>query len=282
MAAALRGKVALVTGASRGIGRGIAVELGAAGATVYITGRSTSGGPATDNLPGTIDETAQQITEAGGQGIALRCDHTIDADVEAAFAQIGSRLDVLVNNVWGGYEAYDGRTVDAPFWEQPLARRWQGMFEAGVRAHLKASQLAAPLMIAQKRGLIVNISAGDTTGNKYLGWLPYDVAKSAVDRMAVGMAFELRPHNVAAISLYPGFTKTERVLEATGGEGGLETPHYTGRAVVALATDPNVMAKSGQAFMVGTLAREYGFTDTDGTQPEPFVLPAELLIDDHG
>jgi NAD(P)-dependent dehydrogenase (short-subunit alcohol dehydrogenase family) len=278
----LKDKITFVTGASRGVGRGIATELGAAGATVYVTGRSVSGKPTTDHLPGTVDETAHLVTQAGGQGIPLRCDHTLDTDVEAAFARVASDhgvLDVLVNNVWGGYEAFDGEAFGAPFWEQPLPDRWRGMFEAGVRAHFKASQLAAPLMVAHKRGLIANISAGDTTGSKYLGSLPYDVAKAAVDRMAVGMAFELREHNVAAVSLYPGFTRTERVFEETGGVGGSESPRYTGRSVVALATDPDLMTKSGGAYMVGALAQEYGFTDTDGTQPEPFVLPDEFLID---
>jgi len=147
--------VALVTGASRGAGRGIALELGEAGAIVYVTGRSVSGGPTTDNVPGTIDECAREITNRGGRGIAVRCDHTVDADVESLFARIRSdhgRLDILVNNVWGGYENSECRPLPlVPFWEQPL-EQWDRMFTAGVRAHLVASRLAVPLMLPQRRG----------------------------------------------------------------------------------------------------------------------------------
>src|SRR4051794_36230932 len=158
----LAGKVAVVTGASRGIGKGIALALGEAGATVYVSGRSDAGA-ATENLPGTIRETSEQVTQRGGQGIAVRCDHTIDAEVEALFARIAKepgRLDLLVNNVWGGYEQFDWARFAAPFWEQPL-RQWAGMFEAGVRAHLVASRLAVPLMIPNRSGLIVHTTAWD-------------------------------------------------------------------------------------------------------------------------
>lgn len=279
----LKGKIALVTGASRGVGRGIAVELGALGATVYVTGRSVDGSPTVDDLPGTVTETARLVDEAGGQGIGLRCDHTVDADVEAVFAQIErqhGRLDLLVNNVWGGYEGYtDDAAFDVPFHQQSLDKHWRGMAEAGLRAHFKASQLAIPLMVAQRSGLIINVSSGDTTGDKYRGNLVYDVIKTAVDRMVAGLAFELRPHDVAAVGLYPGFTRTERVLATTDQLEGTETPHYAGRAVAALATDPDVMQRTGKVYMVGLLAREYGFTDIDGTQPEPFILPDEFLIE---
>ncbi len=266
----LKGKVAVVTGASRGVGRGIAQELGEAGATVYVTGRSVRGGQTTDDLPGTIEETAELVGQAGGIGIAVRCDHTVDDQVEALFERVKgeqAHLDVLVNNVWGGYEKYGSAPFDAPFWEQPLWR-WHGMFDAGVRAHYTTSRLAAPLMIAQGRGLIVNISFGDR--QKYLSSLIYDVSKSAVDRLAMGMAHELREYNIAALSLYPGFTRTERVMAGyTGDLSVTESPRYTGRAVVALAADPDVLQKSGRAFPVGELAREYGFTDVDGRQPAP-------------
>ncbi len=270
----LTGRVVVVTGASRGVGRGIALELGTAGAIVYGTGRSTRGGPTTDQLAGTIDQTAAEVTERGGVGIAVRCDHTRDEDVTALFERVQQeqgRLDVLVNNVWGGYEQHDMQQFLAPFWEQPL-RYWPAMFESGVRAHYTASRGAARLMLPQQRGLIINISAGD--GQKYRGNLLYDVAKAAVDRMAVGMAHELRPHSIAALALYPGFVRTERVMAAHAAHpfdlAPTESPAYVGRAVVALAADPAIMQKSGQILTTGDLARAYGFTDSDGRQPPTF------------
>ena len=276
----LTGRIAVVTGSSRGVGRGIAQALGEAGATIYVTGRSTEGAPTTDGLPGTIEGTARLATEAGGHGIPVRCDHTDDADVEALFEQVKveqNRLDVLVNNVWGGYEQYDGGEWQMPFWELPL-KRWHGMFVAGVRAHYTASRFAAPLMVPHRRGLIVNISFGDQ--GKYLGHLLYDTSKTAIDRLAVGMARELRAHNVAAVALYPGFVRTERVLaaydaapEATIDLDGTESPLYIGRAIAALAADANVMGKSGRILATGALAQEYDFTDIDGTQPPPFEIP---------
>src|SRR5262249_46601242 len=249
----LRGKVAVVTGASRGVGKGIALALGDACATVYVTGRSEAGGT-TEGLPGTIRETAEAVTQRGGQGIAVRCDHTADAEVEALFARVKQeqgRLDLLVNNVWGGYEQQDWARFAAPFWEQPL-RHWSGMFESGVRAHLVATRLAAPLMLANRRGLIVHSTAWDR--DKYLGNLFYDLAKAAVNRMAFGMARELQPYQVAVVALAPGFVGTERVRAAFAGAGrvpeNLESPEYAGRAVVALAADADVIAKSGRVLTV--------------------------------
>lgn len=272
--AALRGKTALVTGASRGAGWGIAVSLGAAGATVFVTGRSARGAATTENMPGTVDDTADEVTRRGGNGIAIRCDHTNDDEVTALFARIKKeqgKLDVLVNNVWGGYEQHDFRSFLAPFWEQPK-RYWEAMFVAGVRAHLMASQLAAPLMIEQKHGLIVNTIAWDA--GKYLKSIYYDLSKTAISRMALGMAQELKPHNVAAVALAPGFMRTERVMAAHARHpfdlSGTESTEYLGRAVVALASDANIMQKSGQTLTVGDLAQEYGFTDVDGKQPPPF------------
>jgi len=235
----LRGRVAVVTGASRGVGKGIALALGEAGATVYVTGRSDAGGT-TEGLPGTVRETADAVTQRGGHGISVRCDHTADAEVEALFARVAQeqgRLDVLVNNVWGGYEQHDLARFVAPFWEQPL-RHWSGMFEAGVRAHLVATRLAVPLMLPHRRGLIVHTTAWDR--DKYLGNLFYDVAKAAVNRLAFGMARELEPHQVAVLALAPGFVGTER--------------------------------KSGRVLTVGQLATEYGFTDVDGQQWPPFPI----------
>ncbi len=270
----LRDKVALVTGASRGVGRGIAHELGVAGATVYVTGRSVSDDSTIEDLGGNIHSTAELVTEAGGTGIAVRCDHTIDSEVEAVFERIRiehGRLDILVNNVWGGYEDFNAANFAAPFWEQPLWR-WQLMFDAGVRAHYTASRLAAALMIPRKQGLIVNISSGDE--GKFRGQVLYDIAKAAVDRMAFGMALELRQHSIAAIVIYPGLTRTERVKQFASEDelASSESPRYAGRAVVALATDPDVMRRSGSTYKTGQLALEYGFTDVDGTQPPPFVF----------
>jgi NAD(P)-dependent dehydrogenase (short-subunit alcohol dehydrogenase family) len=198
--------------------------------------------------------------------------------VEALFARVTQeqgRLDLLVNNAWGGYEQHDWARFVAPFWEQPL-RHWSGMFEAGVRAHLVATRLAVPLMLSNHRGLIVHTTAWDR--DRYLGNLFYDVAKAAVNRLAFGMARELHPHHVAVVALAPGFVRTERVLAAFAAAGrvpeNLESPEYAGRAVVALAADANVMARSGRVLTVGELAAEYGFTDVDGRQWSPFRIEA--------
>jgi NAD(P)-dependent dehydrogenase (short-subunit alcohol dehydrogenase family) len=273
----LRSGVAVVTGASRGAGRAIAAVLGETGATVYVTGRSTRGGTTTENLAGTIEATAEEVTARGGTGIPVRCDHTVDREVEALFRRVREEqghLDLLVNNAWGGYEQHEGEGFTAPFWEQPL-RHWDGMFTAGVRAHLVAGRFAAPLMLLQRRGLIISTVAW--AFGEYLGNLYYDAAKAAIVRMAFGMAHELRPHGVAAAAVAPGFMRTERVMAAHAAQpfdlSVTESPEYLGRAVASLAADPDVMAKSGQMLTAGDLAREYGFSDVDGRQPEPFRLP---------
>lgn len=273
----LTGKVALVTGASRGVGKGVALGLGEAGATVYVTGRTVREGAAAVALPGTVQQTADQVTQQGGQGIAIRCDHTNDDEVQAVFERITreqGRLDVLVNNVWGGYEFYHDGTEfwnEKGFWTAPISR-WDKSFQAGVRAHYVASVLAAPLMIAQGSGLIVNISffaaQRDDRG------VAYAAAKAADDRMASAMAHELRPHGVAAMSLYPGLVRTEGVLKA--GDffdlSNSESPQFIGRVVAALAADPDFMRHSGQVLVAAAVAQEYGVADVDGKQPRPVTV----------
>ena len=273
----LLGKVALVTGASRGIGKGIALGLGEAGATVYITGRTIDASQAAVDLPGTIYQTAEEVAKLGGQCIAIQCDHQDDQQVEAVFGRIRAeqnRLDILVNNVWGGYEHFNDGTEfwkEKGFWTVPLSR-WDKMFQAGVRAHYVSSVFAAPMMIAQGSGLIVNISF--FAAQKDNSGVSYCVAKSASDRMAACMAYELREHNVAAVSLYPGLVRTESVLKA--GEffdlSNSESPQFIGRAVAALASDPQIMLKSGQILVAAAVAQEYGFTDIDGKQPRPLTV----------
>lgn len=282
--------VSCVTGASRGAGRAIAIELGAAGATVYVTGRSTSERPPTDGAPGTVAETAQLVTEAGGRGAPFLCDHSDPQQVDKLFETIKQdegRIDLLVNNAWAGYEQYD-HGDDRRFWvESNVENQWKGMFDGGVLLHYLATRAASALMVEQQAGLIVSISAGDTSKEKYLGWMLYSVAKRAIDHLSRCVAHELKSHNVASLVLYPGFMATERVMaafkdtppEVIAEHGPKESPHYVGRAVVALCQDQHIMKKSGGAYMAGELAQEYGFTDLDGSQPAPFYLPEELVLE---
>jgi NAD(P)-dependent dehydrogenase (short-subunit alcohol dehydrogenase family) len=274
MTESLDGRVAVVTGASRGAGAAIARALGEAGATVYVTGRSTREGPRTEDLPGTIEDSAEAVTTAGGRGIPARVDHTIDSEVEALFARVrdeSGRLDLLVNNAWGGYERYGEASFVAPFWEQPLWR-WDMMYTAGVRAHLVAGRFAAPLMIERRQGIIVSTIAW--AFDEYLGNAIYDSAKAAIIRLSFGMAKELKPYGVASVAVAPGWMRTERIMAAHAQKpfdlGATESPGYLGRAIVALAQDSNVMERSGKLVTVGELARELGFTDLDGSQPPPF------------
>jgi NAD(P)-dependent dehydrogenase (short-subunit alcohol dehydrogenase family) len=290
----LKDCIAVVTGASRGAGRGIAQELGAAGATVYVTGRSTRAQPAQTYgrilslsglaaVPGNIEDTADEVTAAGGRGIAVRCDHTREEDVAELFSRVQrdhGRIDLLVNNAWGGHETFTLASLSSPFWEQPLAH-WDSMFDRGVRNHVISCRAAAPLFVRQKRGLIVTTTFWDR--DRYLkGNLFYDLAKAAMNRLAFAVAEELRPHGITSIAVSPGWMRTELVLAGhqTDEEhwrerpslSRTESPRYLGRAVAALAADPAVHDKSGRVLLVGDLAREYGFSDIDGRVVEPFQL----------
>jgi dehydrogenase/reductase SDR family protein 1 len=252
------GGVVLVTGASRGVGRGAAAELSRLGALVYATGRTIDNA----DLPAGVTR--------------LVCDHTDDNAVDSVFDRIRQdhgKLDVLINNAWGGYERMveDGRfTWALPFWEQPRWR-WATMMDAGVRALFVASQNAARLMIPSRRGLIVNISVW--AAQKYIGNVIYGVAKAATDKLTADMAHELRAHNVSVVSLYPGLVRTEAV--ASAGIFDLstsESPEFIGRAVAALAADTELIRRSGQVIVAAQLARELGFVDVDGRLPPELTL----------
>ncbi|HEY5947570.1 MAG TPA: SDR family NAD(P)-dependent oxidoreductase [Kofleriaceae bacterium] len=291
----LRDRIAVVTGASRGGGRGIAVELGAAGATVYVTGRTSRNAPPPDYsrflaqghisaMPGTIEDVADEVTAAGGRGIAVRCDHSDAAQVRELVARVEreqGHIDLLVNNAWGGHETLTHAALDAPFWEQSLDH-WQSMFDHGVRNHVIACHAIAPLFVRQQRGLIITTTYWDR-GHYIKGNLFYDLAKATMNRLAFAVAEELRPHHVTSLALAPGWMRTELILAAFKTDeqhwrdvpplARTESPRYIGRAVVALAADPNVHAKSGGVHLVGALAREYGFTDIDGRVIPPFEMP---------
>ena len=273
----LDGKVALVTGASRGIGKGAAIALGEQGATVYVTGRSVTAGP----LPGTVTETAEQVTAAGGRGIAVACDHHDDAQVEAVFDQLTAehgRLDVLVNNVYNspGLVEWLGK----PFWELPI-EAWDEVLGIGTRSHYVASVFAARLMVPAGSGVIVNVSSSGAVS--YAHNVPYGVGKAALDRMTADFAHELRPHGIAAVSLWPGLVRTELVefgakdgkLDLPGeGEFDIalaQSPVFVGRGVAALAAAPDILVRSGKAFPVAELARQLGFTEDDGSIPDLLV-----------
>jgi NAD(P)-dependent dehydrogenase (short-subunit alcohol dehydrogenase family) len=280
--------VALVAGATRGAGRGIARALGAAGALVYCTGRSAVGGPPGMDRPETIDETAALIAEAGGQAVAVRVDHTVDAEVAALAERVRSeagRLDVLVNSIWGADPMLDW---SKRFWEIDLAGL-HAYLDQTLVSHLITNRRLAPLMVEADRGLIVEVIDGHFAG--YRGHILYDLVKAALARLAYGMAMELARTGVTALALSPGFLRSEAVLEHFGVDEAnwreaiakdryfaeSETPALVGRAAVALAADPDVTRKAGLIHFASDLAREYGFTDVDGRTPDfPRMFDAEV------
>jgi NAD(P)-dependent dehydrogenase (short-subunit alcohol dehydrogenase family) len=270
----LHEKIALVTGASRGIGKGIAQALGTAGATVYVTGRTENPSNATVPLPGTIHETAALVTQAGGVGIAVRCDHGDDDQVRVVFDRIRTeqgRLDVLVNNAWAGYQAKQRSKKSGfhtSFWKLPPTF-WDTMFTVGVRSHYVASKFAAEMMVQQGSGLILQLTA--SAGEKYSENVAYGVSKAAVNRMTADMAHELQRYHVTVVGLCPDIVATEMLMKGRKSQTlakWMETPLFVGRAVVALASDPQISAKTGNVYRTRALAQEYGFTDVDGHQPK--------------
>jgi NAD(P)-dependent dehydrogenase (short-subunit alcohol dehydrogenase family) len=279
----LEGKVAVVAGASRGAGRGIALALGEAGATVYVAGRTVRGGPRPpDGAPGTIEDTAEELSSRGGCGIAVRTDCTELIDVAALFDRVGreqGKLDVLANAVWGGADAFQSmddwqESWKRPFWEQRFDQ-WSQMIVAGPIAYFLTSCHAARLMAAAGGGLIVGVTDGIIDGTppeEYQGQLMWDLGHHCINRLMLGMAAEGRPHRIAVVTLMPGFMRTERVLMNLKTEEHKkmfrfdlsESVEYIGRAVAGLSADPDVLEKTGKIHFVADLAREYGFTDIDG------------------
>jgi NAD(P)-dependent dehydrogenase (short-subunit alcohol dehydrogenase family) len=288
----LEGKVALVTGATRGAGRGTAVALGEAGATVYCTGRSTRQRRSEYDRPETIEETAELVTAAGGVGIAVPVDH-LDADQVKALVQRidaeSGRLDVLVNDIWGGELLFEW---SSPVWEHDLENGLR-ILRLAIDTHLITSHFALPLLIRQPGGLVVEMTDGtrEYNADHYRLSIFYDLAKTSVIRLAFAQAQELAPHVCTAVALTPGWMRSEMMLEHFGvtesnwRDGAAvnphfaaisETPRFVGRAVAALAADPDLQRRNGGSFSSGGLAREYGFTDLDGSQPDCWRYMVEV------
>ncbi len=275
----LEGQIAVVAGATRGAGRGIACMLGEAGATVYCTGRSVRGRPATGNRMETIEETAEMVTAYGGLGLFAQCDHTDEGQVRALFTRIRAEqghIDILVNDIWGG----DALTEwGSPFWELDWAKG-RRMLERAVHTHIITSRHGVPLMLERDRGLVIEITDG--AGDYYRGNLTYDLAKMSAIRLALAMARDLRHTGITALALTPGWLRSEEMLDGFGvseenwqeavkdhpGFHVSETPFFVGRAVAALAADPSVKDKAGGVFASWDLAKEYDFDDVDGSRPD--------------
>lgn len=278
----LQGKVAVVAGATRGAGRAIAVELGAAGAMVYCTGRTTRKQQSDIGRTETIDETAEMVTQRGGVGIAVQVDHSEPTQVEALFQRVASeqngRLDILINDVWGGEHLMEW---ESPFWQLDLDKALT-MIERAIFTHIITSRYGVPLMVPQNSGLIIEVTDGDTLN--FRGNLPYDFVKTGVMRLALAQAEELTAkglHGITALAVTPGFLRSEQMLDHFGVTeanwedaiaqdayfASSETPHYLARAIVALAIDPDVHDKHGKTFATWTLSEEYDFVDIDGRRP---------------
>lgn len=287
----LSGTVAVVAGASRGAGRGIALALGDTGATVYVTGRTTRSGPKPpDGVSGTIDETAEEVTRRGGRGIPVSVDHTADADVTGLFERVEreqGRLDVLVNAVWGGGEQFAQEDWKSrPFWELPDAG-WQANMMAGPYAILLASQHAARLMAPRRKGLIVHVT--EPIIEKYdrggpLFWMFWMLGHRGINRISEAMSADLKKRNIASIALAPGWMRTERVMKHTSAKekksprfAKSESTEYVGRAVAHLAADAKVLERTGKLLYVGDLAEEYGFPDADGRRVANFYRELKMI-----
>lgn len=288
----LQGKIALVAGATRGAGRGIAVELGAAGATVYVTGRTTRTTRSEYNRPETIEETAELVTQAGGLGIAVQVDHLVPEQVQSLINRIEreqGRLDILVNDIWGGENLVEW---NVPVWEHSLEKGLR-MLRLAIDTHLITSHYALQLLIKNKNGLVVEMTDGTTEYNQqhYRLSIYYDLVKNSINRMAWALAEEVKTHGCTAVSLTPGWLRSEMMLEIfkvtedNWQDGAATDPHFiisesprfVGRAVAALAADPDVNRWNGQSLSSGQLAQVYGFTDVDGSRPNCFTYLVEVI-----